>query len=154
MEVSKARFAFSGKAAHVLTHFGAEKRVIGVRLGRLVDEFGQLPILLGLPKQRLGRLISLLAHSCGHQQVAGVFGRLTTDNLAHLAMPGLGISRLSLGDIEEVALTPTSHRHIDTGLVQVANPCHHTGDIDGRALGTMPSSGIAQLGVFIEVVAV
>ena len=154
MEVGKARFAFSGKAAHVLTHFGASKRVIGIRLGRLVDQFGQLPILLGLPKQRLGCFIALLAHSCGHQQVAGVFGRLTPCDLIHLAVAGLGISRLGLGDIEEVALTPTSHRHIDTGLIQVANPCHHTGDIHGRALGTMTSSGVAQLGVFIEVVTV
>ena len=154
MEVSKARFAFSGKAAHVLAHFGADKRVIGVRLGRLVDEFGQLPILLGLPKQRLGCLIALLAHSCGHQQVAGVFGRLAPCDLIHLAVAGLGVPWLGLSDIEEVALTPTSHRHIDTGLVQVANPCHHTGDIDGRALRTMTSSGVAQLGVFIKVVAV
>ena len=154
MEVSKARFTFSGKAAHVLAHFGADKRVIGVRLGRLVDEFGQLPVLLGLPKQCLGCLISLLAHSCGHQQVAGVFGRLTPCDLIDLAVAGLGVPWLGLGDIEEVALTPTSHRHIDTGLVQVVNPCHHTGDIDGRALGTMTSSGVAQLGVFIEVVAV
>src|SRR5699024_3870538 len=81
------------------------------------QQASQLPISTRLAIQRMRGSISSVTLCCISQQVTGISFAFSSLFRARLAMASIRISGLFLGDIQEVSVPSSCHRHIHTGFI-------------------------------------